>query len=132
MCIGNHFNRMFWVISIHYNISDEKGYNWQERHSQKYNKCFPRFETKFKEKCENYEETSCYTKHKEKCDTITFQNCALVPKENHERKCETVNEQICHLKKTYENEEVVDYVPKQKCHKTTSMNFYFQRKIRLT
>ena len=53
---------------------------------------------------------------------MTFQNCALVPKENHERKCENVNEQICHLKKTYENEEVVDYVPKQKCHKTTSMS----------
>ena len=120
--------RIFCLVGIYYNISDEQGYNWKERNSQKYNKCFPRYETKFKEKCENYEETSCYTKHKEKCDTITFQNCALVPKENHERKCETVNEQICHLKKTYENEEVVDYVPKQKCHKTTSMNFNCERK----
>ena len=50
---------------------------------------------------------------------MTFQNCALVPKETHERKCETVNEQICHLKKTYKSKQVVDYVPKQKCHTTT-------------
>ena len=102
-----------------YVLEDPK-YLWKEKKENEYNKCFPKFETKFKDKCEKYHEENCYTKHEEKCDTVTFQNCAIVPKENHERKCETVNEQICHLRKIYENKEVVDYVPKQKCHKTTS------------
>ena len=99
------------------NVPHHPNFKWKTSHQGKYNKCFPRFEIKYKEKCEKYEEKHCYTKHEEKCDTTTFQNCALVPQQNHERKCETVNEQICHLKKTYKSEPVVDYVPKQKCHK---------------
>ena len=96
------------------NIPNHPKFQWKEQTVNKYNKCFPRFEIKYKEKCEKYEEKHCYTKHEEKCDTATFQNCALVPQQNHERKCETVDEQICHLKKTYKSEPVADYVPKQK------------------
>ena len=93
-----------------------------EKKERKYNKCFPKYETKYKENCETYEEERCYTKHEETCNGVTFNNCRLVPKEDYKRKCETVNEQICYLKMTYVNREVADYVPKQKCHKTTSMN----------
>ena len=101
------------------NIPHQPNYHWNQPTQRKYNKCFPRYETKYKKKCEKYEEKHCYTKHEEACDYVTFQNCALVPKETHERKCETVNEQICHLKKTYESRQVIDYVPKQKCHRST-------------
>ena len=100
--------------------SEKAPYLWKEKKEIKYNKCFPRYETKYKDKCEDYEEERCYTKHEEKCENVIFKNCALVPKEVHERKCEKVNEQICHLKMTYASREVVDYVPKQKCHRTTS------------
>ena len=95
-------------------------HEWKEKKKTLYKKCFPRYETKYKDKCEKYYEKICKSHHVEKCDTVTFKNCALVPKENHERKCETVKEKICHYKKTYEDKEVDDYVPKQKCHKTTS------------
>ena len=101
------------------NIRNDPRYQWKERTERKYNKCFPRFETKFRDKCEEYEEEKCYTKHEEQCTKMSFRNCALVPKETHDRKCETVNEQICHLKKSYRTEHVLDYVPKQKCHQST-------------
>ena len=101
------------------NIKNDPKYQWKEQTGRKYNKCFKRFETKFKDKCEEYEDTHCSTQHEEHCDTMTMQNCALVPKETHDRKCETVNEQICHLRKSYKSEQVLDYEPKQKCHKTT-------------
>ena len=101
------------------NIPSNPKLQWREPSKMKYNKCFSRFEIRYKNKCENYDEENCYTKHEETCENKAFRNCGLVPKETHERKCQPVNEQVCHLKKTYKTEQVVDYTPKQKCHKTT-------------
>ena len=101
------------------NIPNDPNYHWKEQIDHEYNKCFPRFEIKFRDKCDEYEEEECYTKHEEQCDIMTFQNCGLVPKETHERKCEEVNEQICHLRRSYKTEQVLDYEPKSKCHHST-------------
>ena len=98
---------------------------WKQKPQNNYNKCFPRYEIKYKDKCEQYNDKECKVNNVESCKEKEFRNCELVPKEDHERMCETVKEMHCELKRTVVEKEVESYVPKLKCHSLKSnISFY--------
>ena len=102
----------------------ENQYVWKEKKDKSYNKCFPRYETKYKKKCIPYDKKHCYTGNEEKCETINFQRCEVIPRRKHERKCETVIEKICHWRKNQKQKTLDSYVKKVQCHKTTGTVLY--------
>ena len=103
----------------------QNGITWKQKPQNNYNKCFPRYEIKYKDKCEQYNDKECKVNNVESCKEKEFRNCELVPKEDHERMCETVKEMHCELKRTVVEKEVERYVPKLKCHSLKSnISFY--------
>ena len=101
----------------------QNGITWKQKPQNNYNKCFPRYEIKYKDKCEQYNDKECKVNNVESCNEKEFRNCELVPKEDHERMCETVKEMHCELKRTVVEKEVESYVPKLKCHSLKSNVF---------
>jgi len=98
---------------------DRNQFLFEEKKKKAYNQCYPRFETRFKEKCIPFEEEECTTGHEEKCENVKFQNCNKHASTNHDRKCVTVTEQICQLKKVNNYQEVLDVVHKLQCPQVT-------------
>ena len=101
----------------------QNGITWKQKPQNNYNECFPRYEIKYKDKCEQYNDKECKVNNVESCNEKEFRNCELVPKEDHERMCETVKEMHCELKRTVVEKEVESYVPKLKCHSLKSNIF---------
>merc|ERR1719209_645960 len=82
-------------------------------------KCYPTFETKYKEQCEDYHEKVCYTTQKEKCKDVNGKKCKAIASSKHERKCHDVSELLCSLKENVHYEEIPAVFTVQKCHKAT-------------
>merc|ERR1711864_52260 len=80
-------------------------------------KCYPTYETKYKEQCEDYSEKVCYTTQRESCNDIQRKKCKAIQTLKHERKCYDVNEMLCSLKENVQYEEVPAVFTVQKCHK---------------
>merc|ERR1712133_220759 len=80
-------------------------------------KCYPTYETKYKEQCESYDEKVCYTSHKEQCKDVTGKKCKAIHTSKQERKCFDVNEMLCSLKENVQYEEIPAVFTVQKCHK---------------
>merc|ERR1712059_98605 len=80
-------------------------------------KCYPTYETKYKEKCEDYSEKVCYTTQRESCNDVQRKKCKAIQTLKHERKCYDVNEMLCSLKENVQYEEVPVVFTVQKCHK---------------
>ena len=96
---------------------DTKQYPFEEKKNKAYNNCFPKYETKYKEKCIDYEEEDCTTGHEEKCQDLKFQNCRENPNSKHERKCQMVTEKICQLKRNDKFTDEFEMKKVVKCHK---------------
>ena len=96
---------------------DTKQYPFEEKKNKAYNNCFPKYETKYKEKCIDYEEEDCTTGHEEKCQDLKFQNCRENPNSRHERKCQMVTEKICQLKRNDKFTDEFEMKKVVKCHK---------------
>merc|ERR1711981_343804 len=82
-------------------------------------KCYPTYETKFREACEDYSEKVCYTTQKESCTDVPGQKCKAIQTLKQERKCFNVNEMLCSLKENVQYEEIPAVFTIQKCHKIT-------------
>ena len=82
-------------------------------------KCYPTYETKFREACEDYSEKVCYTTQKESCTDLPGQKCKAIQTSKQERKCFDVNEMLCSLKENVKYEETPAVFTIQKCHKIT-------------
>merc|ERR1712025_819183 len=72
--------------------------------------------TKYKEKCEDYQEKVCYTTHKERCEDVMGKKCKAIKSSKHERKCYDVTELLCSLKEDVQYEEIPAVFTVQKCH----------------
>ena len=59
----------FYFLDLH--DKDTRQYKFERRDNTASNKCYPRYETRFKEQCFPYEETECTTGHEEKCEDVT-------------------------------------------------------------
>jgi len=94
---------------------DRSQYQFEQPKKNVYNQCYPRFETRFTEKCFHFEEEECTTGHEEKCENVKFQNCNKHASTNQDRKCVTVTEQICQFKKVHDYQEVRDTLHKVHC-----------------
>merc|ERR1712080_656089 len=79
-------------------------------------KCYPTYETKHGEQCEDYHEKVCYTSHKEKCEDVQGKKCKAIKSSKHERKCYDVTELLCSLKENVQYEEIPAVFTVQKCH----------------
>jgi len=79
-------------------------------------KCYPTYETKYREKCEDYQEKVCRTMHKEKCEDVHGKKCKAIKSSKHERKCYDVTELLCSLKENVQYEEIPAVFTVQKCH----------------
>jgi hypothetical protein len=77
--------------------------------------CYPTYETKYKEQCEDYHEKVCYTSHKESCEDVQGKKCKAIKSSNHERKCYDVTELLCSLKESVQYEEIPAVFTVQKC-----------------
>merc|ERR1712173_103391 len=82
-------------------------------------KCYPTYETKFRDACEDYSEKVCYTTQKESCTDVPGQKCKAIQTSKQERKCFNVNEMLCSLKENVKYEENPAVFTIQKCHKVT-------------
>merc|ERR1712066_799746 len=82
-------------------------------------KCYPTYETKFRDACEDYSEKVCYTTQKESCIDVPGQKCKAIQTSKQERKCFDVNEMLCSLKENVKYEEIPAVFTIQKCHKIT-------------
>jgi len=82
-------------------------------------KCYPTYETKYRENCEDYHEKVCYTSHKERCEDVVGKKCNAIQSSKHERKCYDVSELLCSLKESVQYEEVPAVFTVQKCHPAT-------------
>jgi len=82
-------------------------------------KCYPTYETKYKEQCEDYTEKVCYTTQRERCEDVQGKKCRAIQTSKHERKCFDVQELLCSLKENVEYEEVPAVFSVQKCQKIT-------------
>merc|ERR1712126_468301 len=80
-------------------------------------KCYPTYETKYKEQCESYDEKVCRTSHKEQCKDVAGKKCKAIHTSKQERKCFDVNELLCSLKENVQYEEIPAVFTVQKCHK---------------
>merc|ERR1712243_11835 len=80
-------------------------------------KCYPTYETKYKEQCESYDEKVCYTTHLEACEPVLGKKCKAIQTSKQDRKCFDVNELLCSLKENVQYEEVPAVFTVQKCHK---------------
>merc|ERR1711899_495689 len=81
--------------------------------------CYPTFETKYRNQCEDYTEKVCYTSHAEKCQDVASQRCKAMKTSKQERKCHDVNELLCSLKESVQHEEIPAVFTVQKCHTVT-------------
>jgi hypothetical protein len=79
-------------------------------------KCYPTYETKFREACEDYSEKVCYTNQKESCTDVEGQKCKAIQTSKQERKCFNVNEMLCSLKENVKYEETPAVFTVQECH----------------
>jgi len=70
---------------------------------------------KFKEKCENFNETNCFTKNNEVCSTVKYNNCSGVIKTSVERSCFNVTELMCNLVEHVHYQTMRDYYQVQRC-----------------
>merc|ERR1719411_2096878 len=82
-------------------------------------KCYPTYETKYKENCEDYHERVCYTSHKERCEDVAGKKCKAIPSSKHERKCYDVSELLCSLKESVQYEEIPAVFTVQECQPAT-------------
>jgi len=80
-------------------------------------KCYPTYETKYKEQCESYNEKVCRTSHKEQCKDVAGKKCKAIHTSKQERKCFDVNELLCSLKENVQYEEIPAVFTVQKCLK---------------
>merc|ERR1711981_695563 len=64
-------------------------------------KCYPTYETKYKEQCED----------------VQGKKCKAIKSSKHERKCYDVTELLCSLKENVQYEEIPAVFTVQKCHK---------------
>merc|ERR1712142_1373780 len=51
----------------------------------------------FKNQCEPYTETTCWTQNQEQCEPVLYNNCTGVIETDIERVCSDVNELVCDL-----------------------------------
>jgi len=79
-------------------------------------KCYPTYETKYREQCEDYHEKVCYTRQKEQCNDVGGKKCKAIQSSKHERKCYDVTELLCSLKENVQYEEIPAVFTVQKCH----------------
>jgi len=105
--------------------SYKKGYGEESYHDDgslyenegyKEPKCYPVYETMYKEQCENYHEKVCYSVQEEQCQDVMGKKCQAIKTSKQERKCHYVNELLCSLKQTVQYEEVPAVFTVQKCH----------------
>jgi len=82
-------------------------------------KCYPTYETKYKEQCEDYHEKVCYTTHNEQCKDVMGKKCKAIQSSKHERKCYDVSELLCSLKESVQYEEIPAVFTVQKCGTVT-------------
>ena len=107
------------LFSDKYN-EDKNQYKFQEKTQYSTNQCFPKFVTKFKDVCIDYEEEECTTGHTEKCEDTHFKSCNTIPNSKQDTKCQTVIEKICQLKRFPNHEQKKTKQNAVKCHKSRS------------
>ena len=112
------FDYVCYLIGLY--DKETKQYLWKEKTDVFENKCHPKWETRHKEKCEEYFEEHCPTTHEETCEDVSVKNCEPIRENTQERKCADVVEKLCSLKKTMKNEFVDDMITTQRCHQTKS------------
>jgi len=78
-------------------------------------KCYPTYETKYRKKCEDYNEKVCRTTHSEQCQDVGSKRCKAIKTSRHERKCHDVNELLCSLKESVQHEEIPASFTVQNC-----------------
>ena len=61
-------------------------------------KCYPKYELKYRKKCQTVNDKVCYTKYEEKCTDEDFQSCRAIKTKRHDRECITRPEMLCSLK----------------------------------
>merc|ERR1711962_710112 len=87
------------------------GYGNSDDYGEK--KCYPTFETKYRNQCEDYTEKVCYTTHTEKCRDVGSQRCKAMKTSKQDRKCHDVSELLCSLKESVQYEKIPAVFTKQ-------------------
>lgn len=83
-------------------------------------KCYPVYEIKYEDKCQQYTDRVCTTQHKESChDGVAGENCNAIVTSKQVRKCFNTTELLCSLKEDIQYEVIQATFTVQKCQKVT-------------